>query len=179
MPNEPPTLPVRMRICAGDVQQRGHLVLEAERTLVAGVERVAIGLGIVVAGRRTRLHGADDDAVADQTQARNVGGLGKGFVDLGRVAIVEVDADIAWHVVEHQWRAGLCGCARVGDGGQRFDIDHHRLGGIARLRRRFGDDKGHRIADEAHLVGGERGRTGVFMGEPSRLGTGSTVFSVP
>ena len=39
MPNEPPTLPVRMRIWSGLIfEQVGHLVLQAERALVAGAE---------------------------------------------------------------------------------------------------------------------------------------------
>ena len=144
-------------LCRLDVQQGGHLVLEAEGALIAGIERVAIGLGVVVADRRARLHRADDDAVADEPQARDVRRLGEGLGDLGAVAIVEVDADIARHVVEHQRRARLRGLARVGDGGQCLDIEHHGFGGIARLSLGLRDDESHGIAHEAHLVGGERG----------------------
>jgi hypothetical protein len=44
---------------------------------------------------------------------------------------------------------------------QRHDIELDGFGGVARLRRRLGDDEGDGVADEAHLVEGER--------EPQRL----------
>ena len=146
-----------MRTCGGLTPSSvGHLVLEAERALVAGLEGVAIGLLVVGGDGRARLHRADDDAVADQAQARDVRGLGEGFVDLRRVAVVVVGADIARHVVEHHGRARLRSLARVGDGGQRLDVEDDGFGGILGLCLRLGDDEGHRVADEAHLVGGQR-----------------------
>ena len=157
MPNEPPTLPVSTRICVRlDLQQIGHLVLQAERALVAGVEGVAVARGVVLADRRARLHGADDDAVADQPQARDVGCLGEGLGHLLAVAVVVVDADVAGRVVEHDRRAGLGGFARVGHGRQGVDVEHDRFGRVLGLGQGLGHDEGHRIADEAHLVGGQR-----------------------
>ena len=139
-----------------DVEQLGHLVLEAEHALAAGVERRAIALLVVVTDRRTRLHRADDDAVADEAQLGHMRGLGEGFGDLGAVAVLEVGADILWHVVEHQRRARLGGGAGFGDGGQRLDVEHDGFRGVLGLRQRLGDHEGHRIAHEVHLLGGER-----------------------
>ena len=82
--------------------------------------------------------------------------LGEGLGDLGRVAIVVVDADIAGRVVEHDRRAGLGRFARVGHRRQGVDVEHDRLGRVLGLRQRLGHDEGHRVAHEAHLVGGQR-----------------------
>ena len=139
-----------------DVQEGGHLVLQPEHTLVAGVERVAVGSLVVVRRRRARFHGADDDAVADQAEPRHVSGLGEGVGHLGALAVGIVDADVAGRIVEHDRCAGLGRLARIGDGGQRLDIEHHRFGRVLGLRHGFGNHEGHRVADEAHLVGGER-----------------------
>ncbi len=139
-----------------DAEQGGHLVLETEHALAAGIEGRAIRLLVVVADRRARLHGADHDTVADEVQLRHVSGLGEGFGDLRTVAELEVGADIVLHVVEHGRRAGLGGRAGLGHGGQRLDVDHDRFRRVACLGLGLGDDEGHRIADEAHLVRGQR-----------------------
>ena len=65
-----------------DLEQIGHLMLQAERTLVAGAQRVAIGLGVILGQRRSRLHGADDDAVADQPSRVTCAALAKASATL-------------------------------------------------------------------------------------------------
>ena len=67
---------------------------------------------------------------------------GKGGVDLGGVAIMVVERDVVGDVVIELRCAGPGGFGGVGDGGQRLDIEFDGFGGVARLRRRFGDQVG-------------------------------------
>ena len=91
-----------------------------------------------------------------QRQPGDVRGLGEGLGDLRGIAVVVIEHDVAGHVVVELRRAGRGGLARLGDRRQRLDVELDRLGGVLRLHPRLGDHEGHRVADEAHLVGGQR-----------------------
>ena len=91
-----------------------------------------------------------------QRQLHDMRGLGEGLGDLLGVAVVIIERDIARHVVEDQRRARLHRLARIDHRGQRLDVERHRFGGILGLRDGLRDHAGDRIADEAHLVAGER-----------------------
>ena len=181
MPNEPPTLPVSTctlsRRHAEDIDE---LALHAERALAADVHRVAAARLVERRDRRARLHRVDDDAAVDQRQPGDVRGSGKRLRDFRGIAVEIVERDVARHVVVELRRAGRRGLARLGDGGQRLDVDLDRFRRILGLRQRLGDHDGDRIADEAHLVG--RAATGASASssrEPSRFLNGTAHLSVP
>ncbi len=55
-------------------------------------------------------------------ETRHMRGLREGSGDLGAVAIVIIEGNIAGHVVIKLRRAGLCRIRRPGDGGQGIDV---------------------------------------------------------
>ena len=67
-----------------------------------------------------------------------------------------IERNVSGRLVVNERRARGGGVARPYHRRQRIDFDRDRLGGIFCLHRRLGYDEGDRIADEAHLVGGER-----------------------
>ncbi len=105
-------------------------------------------------------------------------GAGECRRDLAGVAIVIVERDIAGRPVVQQRCARLHRVARTGDRRQRIDIDDDRLGRILGLRQSFGDDERDRIADTAHLVGGQRRPRRLPHGEPSPFFKSMTHLSV-
>ena len=62
---------------------------------------------------------------------------------------------------------GFCAAAGIGDRRQHAVVDLDLLGGVARLRQRFGDDHRDRIADMAGLAVASAGCGAIFIGEPS------------
>ena len=78
------------------------------------------------------------------------------------IAEVIIERDVVGDVIVKLRRAGLGRFLGVGDRRQRIDVDLDRLGGIAGLHERFGDNKRDRIADIAHLVGHQRGAIGLM-----------------
>ena len=146
-----------MHLVGSHAEDIDELALHAERALAADVHRVAAGVLVERRDRGARLHRVDDEAAVDQPQPGDVRGLREGLRDLGGIAVEVVERDVAGHVVIELRRAFGRGFARPGDGGQRLDLDLDRFGRILRLRRRFGDHHRERIADEAHLVGRQRG----------------------
>ena len=136
--------------------RRREIVAHAEGALARGMEGVALRLAVIGTDRRARLDRVHDDAVVDDPHLGDMGCLGKGGRDLVGIAEMVVEDEIAGHVVEKLRRIGLERRLGGGDGGQNVDIERHRLGGIARLLRRAGDDHGDGIADETHLVRRQR-----------------------
>src|SRR6202035_2747396 len=86
-------------LVASDAEHVGDVVTEPEYALAADVERPMLPLPVVLRDCRAWLHRIDDDAVAAQVEACDVGGGGKGRGDLFAVAVMEVEADIVGHVV--------------------------------------------------------------------------------
>jgi hypothetical protein len=80
----------------------------------------------------------------------------KGGRDLRRVAPQEVELHVVRHVVVDLRRAGLHRLARQRDAGQGIDVELDRLGRVLRLQVGLGHHARDRVADETHLVGGER-----------------------
>ena len=99
-----------------------------------------------------------DQAVVDELQRRDVRrGLDRG-VDGVAVVLDEapVEAEVRGGLVVDLRRAGLGeGGAHVDDGGQLLDLELDRLGGVAGLGQRLGDDGGDGVADVADLALGE------------------------
>ena len=108
------------------------------------------------ADRRARLHGGDHHALIGGLQPRDVLGLGKGLGDFGGIAIVEIERDIVRHRIEQQRRARLDRVGGLEHRGERLDIEHDGLGRVLGLGDGLRNHAGDRIADIAHLVGGQR-----------------------
>ena len=135
---------------------RGDRAAHPEGALRADMDGVPVVCGIVFGDRGARLQGAHDEAVVRELEPRHVGRRREGGVDLGGVAEMVVEDDVRGELVVEERRAGRRRLARVGDRRQFLDLDRHRLGGVARLRRRLGDDAGDRLADIAHAVARQR-----------------------
>ena len=100
MPNEPPTRSVKMRILvAADAEDPGDVVAKAEHALAADMQCPMLALGVVIRDGRARLHRVDDDAVVAQAEPGHMSRAGKGGGDLLAVAEMEIETDIAGHVV--------------------------------------------------------------------------------
>ena len=139
-----------------DVEDFRHVAPHAEHALRGDVQREASARGIVDADRRARLHRVHHQAAVDELEPRDVRGLGEGGGHLLGIAVVIIERDVARALVMEERRAGARGLLRPDHRGQRIDIELDRLGGVLRLQQRLGHDEGDRIADEAHLVGGQR-----------------------
>ncbi len=127
----------------------GEGVAQPEDTLAADMQRPALACAIVEADRRTRLHGTDDHAVADQLEAGDVGRPRERRRDRFGIAVMIVEHDIAGNVGVDLRSAGRHRRHGAGDRGQRVDVDRDCFGRILGLDRRFSDDDGDRLADEA------------------------------
>ena len=134
----------------------GQCAADAHDALATEMQRPALRSRIVGADRRTRLHGADGNAVGDDLEAGHVGCLGEGLLHRLSIAVVEVEHEIGGRLVVDLRRARLQRFVRRGDGGQRFDVEFDRLRRILGLHGRLGHDAGHRFANIAHLADGER-----------------------
>jgi hypothetical protein len=64
-------------------------------------------------------------------------------------------------------RAGFQRCRRIGHGRQLLVVDLDRLGRVACLAERLGDDDDDRVADIADDLVRERRQAPIFIGEPS------------
>ncbi len=139
-----------------NVEQRGDCRAQAEHTLAADMQGEAPGCRIVFGDRRTRLHGIDHDAAVDDVEAGDVGGAREGFGDLFAVAIMKIEWNVVRDIVIDARRVVCGGRIQPHYRRQMIDVDRDGFGGVLGLHRGLRDDAGHRIADEAHLVGGER-----------------------
>ncbi len=84
-----------------------------------------------------------------------MGGGGKGGGDLLAVAVMEIEPDIARHIVIKEGRARCCrGPGAVTAGKGSISTTTASAASLAAATR-LGDDGGHRLADMPHLVGGE------------------------
>ncbi len=78
--------------------------------------------------------------------------LGEGAVQVA-VGAGDVVDDVVAHVVE-QWRAGRVQSGGVGGhGGQRVVVNCDQLARVLGQAAAVGDDNGHQVADQSHLVG--------------------------
>ena len=71
------------------------------------------------------------------------------------VARLEVEANIARRFFVYLRRAVGDGGIEIGVGRQRRDVEFNQIGGITRLRQRFGDHRDDRLADIAHAARGQ------------------------
>ncbi len=105
--------------------------------------------GIEIGEHRARLDGERGHALVGDVQLDHMAGLGEsGGRGLG-AAVAHLGGDVAGAFIAQQRRAFGGGALEVHHHGQLVVIDHHGLGGIAGLLKRFGDHGRHRLADEA------------------------------
>ena len=175
MPNEPPTLAVRIRTFSF-----GTFRILREDRLVAGdalgrnLDGVALARLVIGAERRARFHRDHGDAGVDDIEFRHMRGGSERRLDLGGVADSDSRAPHCWGCDRRAAARPVCAASiGIGHGGQRFDVEFDGFGGVARLRQGLGDHESHGIADKAHLVGYQRGRLVCNSGVPSRLFSGS------
>ena len=98
-------------------------------------------------------------------------GAGEGGVAIA-IGLAELDQNIALPPVADQRRVRARRLAAAGDGRQDFVLDLDRRGGVLRQIAVFGDHRGDRLADMAHLVAGKNEGGRVFRNlvglEPQR-----------
>ena len=101
---------------------------------------------------RARLHGGDDQPAVHESQLGDMRRGREGFLHRLGIAEMVVERDVVRHVVVKLRRAVAHGFFGRGDGGQRFDIEADRFGGVLGLQQRFGDDVSDRVADIADFA---------------------------
>ena len=125
------------------------------RILRGGVDRCAVGAGIILADGAARLHRIGRQAVVHQLDLGDMGGRGKGLFRRCLVAKFPVVAQVAGRIGMHLRCAGLeCG-THIDHRSQDFVIDFDDFAGIARLAGAARDHHGHQVADISHMVDGD------------------------
>ena len=132
------------------VEDARDIGAQTSRALIARIERVVILRRVVVTYGIARFHRIHDDAVLNHVEADDVRGTcerGVGFLFLA-VAIVETE--IARDLIPYlrTFRRAF----QIRNSIERFVIDHHEFGGIARFCQRLGNHENDRLADEGHLI---------------------------
>ena len=95
-------------------------------------------------------------------------GVGESRIDRGLVAERDRDPDIAARALLPDFRRrGLRGLLEIDQRRQKFVVHRNELGGVARLRLRFGDDEGDAVADAADAVGEQNRARGRKTGRPA------------
>ena len=140
----------------GDAELLGDQAADMVRHLGRAVERELVARRIDGRDRGARLDRRPDQAVVDEIDARHMGGGLQRLLHRRFVAARPAEADIAGRIVVELRRARLDRRARIDHDRQRRIGDLDRLGGVERLRARFGDDGGDRLADMADRVARER-----------------------
>ena len=148
------------QLVLGDAQHEGaHQQADHMRVLAGGIERVFPVRAVVIADGHARLHRVGDEAVVDQLQRGDMGGLVEGLVHRLLILLHEppVVAEVAGQIVMHPGRILFHRLFHVHHGGQLVDIDDNRLGGVAGLRQRLGHHGGDGLAHMADLLMGQYG----------------------
>ncbi|GBD42175.1 hypothetical protein HRbin39_01564 [bacterium HR39] len=138
-----------------DAHEGGHHQPVQVRVLAGEIAGVLVLAGVVDADGRARLEGVGHEPVVDEIHRDHPIGLREGLVHRGAVADLPVVAQVVGDVVVHQ-RRGVVGRVEVHHRRQLLVLHHQRLGRIARLVQRLGDDHRHPVAHVAHLVRGEQ-----------------------
>ena len=122
------------------------------RIVDVGVERVTILVGVVGTDRPARLHVLGMNAGDDVALPHDMGGLRKGRIGSGPIAVLHGVGDVVRVLVPHSRRIRPGRLGRRGHRRQRFIVDRNQLGRILRLHQGFGDHHRYGIADVANAV---------------------------
>ena len=126
----------------------GQIVAVGVDVLRRGDQREGAVRPIVAADRAACLQRHRGDPVVDQIERDDARRAREGGLDGGGVAGLEIDAEVARHVVPDQRRARLQRLGGIGHGGQGVVIDLDQLGRVPGRLQGLGDDEGDRLADE-------------------------------
>ena len=146
------------QLVLGDAEDEGaHQEADHVRVLARGVERVVARGGIVLADRGARLDRVRDEAVVDEVDLGDLGGLGEGRVVGRLVAELPIVAGIRGSLVPNE-RCSRLERVRDRDDGRQLLVAHlDELGRIARLGAALRDHDGDLVAHVSHPVGDECG----------------------
>ena len=137
-------------------EDRAQAAEHQRHALARCVEIERAGRGVVGGDRGLRLHRTAGEALRLQRHARDVRGLRERRLDLGLVAVLEVEREVARDPVVELRRARG---ERVVDLDQRRQIailDLDPLGRVLRGGGRVGHDERHFLPDVANAADGER-----------------------
>src|SRR5437763_3282665 len=142
-----PQLGLRYVQYVGAHQQPDHM-----RVLAGRVERMLAGRAVVFADRGARLHRIGDEAVVDQVELDDLGGLADCGLHRGGIAQMPIVADIARRLRPDLRRTRLQCRDNIDD--RRLDgvIDRDFLGAVARLSQGLGDNDRDGIADMTNAI---------------------------
>src|SRR6266536_1929396 len=96
-----------------------------------------------------RLQRTRCDPLIDEIERDGVRRLGERGGAGFRIAVTDLAGNVPGRCGPDLWCAGIKRGERIDDRRQRLVVDLDRLGGIARHGARLGNDRGHRLADEA------------------------------
>ncbi len=117
--------------------------------------------GVAVGQHRARLDRRADQAVVDEVEPHHMGGTLQCLAHRGVIAALEAEAGIAGCHGMHLRRAGAQRLARIHHRGQHLIIHRDRVGGVLRLRPRFGDHRSQSLADVADRAARQRKAVGL------------------
>ncbi len=134
----------------------GEIVLEPPHAAAAGIKRDAARLGVEFGDRGARLHRHAGDALDPGVELHHMRGARERGLRRRGVAELAVDHDVGAGLLEQQRRVGIGGLAGVGHRGQHLVVDLDAFGAVLGGTDALCHHHRHRLADEAHLVGGQR-----------------------
>ena len=103
-----------------------------------------------------RLQGQRGQALVVNVEFDHVGGTAKSLLRGLRVAITRLGHDVVGDVIAQPGGISRQSRMHTGGVGQLFIVDHHRLGGIARVFHAVGHHHRHHFADKAHPLMGHQ-----------------------
>ena len=125
------------------------------RVLAGRVQRPVARRRVEVAKRDTRFHRIGDQPVVGQVQLDDFMGAGEHAIDHRLVADHPVVAQVAGNAVMHFHGARLDRIRQVRDSRQVRVVDFQQFSSVLRFLLGFGDHYRDRVADMAHLAGGD------------------------
>ena len=125
------------------------------RVLRRDPERDVSGGGIRAGKRGARLDRVGDQPMVDEMLLDDARGSAKRGLRLVLVSQRPAEADVALRFVVQVRRSRLHRADRLGDDGQRLVVDLDQIGAVLGSIARLGDDHRHRVAHEAHDIGGQ------------------------
>ena len=147
----------RRKLHGGD-----HLAADLGDALRGAAQDVAIPGGIVACRGHARLERGADQALIDEIDARNMGGVGEDAIDLGLHLAFgigrcrPVKREITGRLRPQLRGTGACGLVGIDHRAERLVIHDYGLGAVRSRGRRFGDHQRHRLPDMHNPLAGKR-----------------------
>ncbi len=125
----------------------GDRIAHAVHALAADIEQKALRTRIVFADSAACLHIVGDDAIVDDLEGDDMGGLGEDGGGLVGIADMRVISGVARRAGEELRGAVFDRGRHIDDRLERLPVDPDRLRAVARLAFAFRDDHGDDVAD--------------------------------